>query len=179
MAKRKTSTTTSDASRRQVEDAATELLRRTALALSRDGWNPHHADRSVSGVLSRLAREAWPKDATSRDRAAARAFALLTERLRRRWPDITIDAWEGDVYREPEDVIASLACPEYPWPIPVPRSPQETTIEAYMVLQALNVAGIDASALEARARAALPKEWQASTLADIASDVRSRLGSAS
>jgi hypothetical protein len=179
MAKRQARTSTS-ASRQQVEDAAANLLRRSALTLSRDGWNPALADRSVFAVVSRMAREMWPRDEASRDRAAARAFAMLLERLRRRYPAIALDAWERDAYREPEDVIATLACSAFPWQAQRVLSPQETTIEAFMVLQVLNSPDIAADALTVRARQALPADWitDAGQLQAMSVDVIGRVRSA-
>lgn len=151
----------------QSASAVSDALKKTAGLLSREGWNPDDPDRCIAGAMSRACRDLWPKDEASRHQAIAFMLAEVTKRIGRRFGQVTIDAWERALYREPEDVVAIIASPTWPWPAMAALSPQETTIEAFMVLQRLNTKGIDIAGLIRLARAAFPAEWMPDDVDDL------------
>lgn len=175
MAKRKAAASTISApSKAQIDTGVLSLLKRAAMALSRDGWNPH--GHNIDEALRAASRELWPADEPSRLRVLARAHATLTERLQRATPALSVDAWEADMYRQPEDVVALLASGFWPWRATQGRSPQEETVEAYMVLQRLNDPTLSGPQLAAKARHAFPMEWVSVLATDaIAGEVVERI----
>lgn len=173
MAKRQTATATAPHAK-AARAAAGQALKRAAVFLSREGWDPADARRSITGAVTRAVRELWPKSESDRDRVTAAAHAVLRERLQRRYAGLTVDEWEGSMYREPEEVVALVGSPSWPWALgPMQaHSPQESTAEAFMVLQRVNGPTTDAETLRARTVAAFPGGWLApERIAELADDV--------
>ena len=80
------------------------------------------------------------------------------------------------MYRQPEDVVALLASGVWPWRSSQGRSPEEESVEAFMVLQRLNDATVTGPELTVRAMKAFPRGWVAKIASDqIAADVVERI----